>query len=55
MRLFINGLLAFAFVIFVGGIVPVSARHLAELHTIQAQIAASQKASAAHLRLISLR
>jgi len=50
MRLFINAMLAFALVVFVGGVVPVSARHLAELHTIQAEIAASQEARDAALR-----
>jgi hypothetical protein len=46
MRLFINAMLAFALVVFVGGLVPVSARHLAELHTIRTEIAASQQARA---------
>jgi hypothetical protein len=50
MRLFINAMLAFALVVFVGGVVPVSARHLAELHTLQAEISASQQARAAQLR-----
>jgi hypothetical protein len=50
MRLFINAMLAFALVVFVGGVVPVSARHLAELHTIQAEIAVSQADQAARLR-----
>ena len=50
MRLFINAMLAFALVVFVGGIVPVSAQHLAELRTIRTEIAASQQARAAELR-----
>jgi hypothetical protein len=50
MRHFINAMLAFALVVFVGGVVPVSARHPAELHTIQAEISASREAQAAHLR-----
>jgi hypothetical protein len=38
-------MLAFALVVFVGGVVPVSARHLAELRTIQAEITASREAA----------
>jgi hypothetical protein len=55
MRQFINAMLAFALAVFVGRIVPVSAQHLAELRTIQAQIAASRETPAAQLRLSSLR
>ena len=43
MRHFINAMLAFALVAFLGGMV--SARHLAELHAMQAKIAAVQPAS----------
>ena len=50
MRLFINAMLGFALVVFVGGVVPVSARHLVELHTIRAEIAASRQDQAVRLR-----
>lgn len=55
MRLFINAMLAFAVAGILGGIVPVSARHLAELHTIRAEIAADQAARAPGLRPAILR
>jgi hypothetical protein len=55
MRLFINAFLTFCLVVLVGGIMPISARHFAEFYSIQAEIAASQKAPAAQLRLFSLR
>jgi hypothetical protein len=47
MRLFINAMLAFTLVVFVGGVVPLSARHLAELRAMRTDIAAVQPA---HLR-----
>jgi hypothetical protein len=40
MRLFINAMLVLAVTGVLGGIVPLSARHLAELHSVQAKSAA---------------
>ncbi len=50
MRFFINAMLVFAVVGILGGVVPVSARHIAELHTIRAEIAADQANRSPDLR-----
>jgi hypothetical protein len=50
MRIFINAMLGLAIAGVLGGVVPVSARHLAELHSIRAEIAADQAARAPTLR-----
>ena len=55
MRLFINAMLVIAVAGVLGGIVPLSARHLAELHSIRAEIAADRETRAPDLRPSILR
>jgi hypothetical protein len=50
MRIFINAMLVFAVAGILGGVVPVSARHIAELQNIRAEIAADQAARSPELR-----
>ena len=55
MRFFINAMLVLAVAGVIGGIIPVSAKHLAELHTIRAEIVADQAARSPVLRPAILR
>jgi hypothetical protein len=50
MRFFINAMLAFAFVAFVGGFVPVSAQHLVRLRAMKTELASAQSPELLHLR-----
>ncbi len=50
MRLFINAMLAFAFVAFVAGLLPVSAQRLARLNAVKSELAAVQDANMVKLR-----
>ena len=50
MRFFINAMLAFALVGFIGGLIPVSAHHLARLQAMKTEFAAAPGAQLVHLR-----
>ena len=50
MRFFINAMLAFALAGFIGGLIPVSARHLARLEAMKTEFAAAPGAQLLHLR-----
>jgi hypothetical protein len=50
MRFFINAMLAFALVAFVGGLVPVSAQHVARLRAMRTELAATPGAQMVKLR-----
>jgi hypothetical protein len=50
MHFFINAMLAFALVGFFGGLIPVSAQHLARLQAMKTEFAAVPEAQLMHLR-----
>jgi hypothetical protein len=50
MRFFINAMLAFAFVAFFCGFVPVSAQRLMRLHAMKMELASAQSPELIHLR-----
>jgi hypothetical protein len=50
MRFFINAMLAFALVGFIGGLIPVSAHQLARVQAMRTEFAAAPGAQLVHLR-----
>ena len=50
MRFFINAMLAFALVGFIGGLVPLSAQNLARFQAMKTEFAAAPGAQLVHLR-----